>query len=139
MLAYLIEDVVMRARPSAPIALAAERFGSFPSLHAALSVSVYALGIALVLRKSHSRHRRRIGAFVGVAFVISIGFSRLYLGVHYPLDVLGGYLVGFGWLYWGFKMRGGGEKIKLGCVFDNIRRDLSGRGGRPRHYLASFE
>ncbi|HBC44485.1 MAG TPA: hypothetical protein DCZ54_02970, partial [Candidatus Vogelbacteria bacterium] len=31
----LIKDVVMRARPSAPIALAAERFGSFPSLHAA--------------------------------------------------------------------------------------------------------
>jgi len=102
----LIKDVVMRARPSAPIALAAERFGSFPSLHAALSVSVYALGIALILRKSHSRHRRRVGAFVGVALVISIGFSRLYLGVHYPLDVLGGYLVGLMWLYLGLRMSG---------------------------------
>jgi len=43
---------------------------------------------------------------VGVALVISIGFSRLYLGVHYPLDVLGGYLVGLMWLYLGLRMSG---------------------------------
>ncbi len=100
----LIKDVVMRARPSAPIALLTERFGSFPSLHATLSVSVYALAIALILRRTHSRHKRRVGVLIAMSLVVSIGFSRLYLGVHYPLDVLGGYLVGLIWFLLGRKM-----------------------------------
>jgi len=102
----LLKDVVLRVRPSASLALITERFGSFPSLHAALSVSVYALAVFLLLRRTHSRHKRRVGVIIALVLVILIGFSRLYIGVHYPLDILGGYLVGFVWFYLGRRIAG---------------------------------
>ncbi len=102
----LLKDAVLRIRPVAPFALITERFSSFPSLHATLSVSVYALTIFLFLRRTHSRHKRRIGISIAISLVLLIGFSRLYLGVHYPLDILGGYLIGFVFLYLGRKIGG---------------------------------
>ncbi len=102
----LLKDLVLRVRPGAPFALITERFGSFPSLHAAFSVSVYALAIILLIRRTHSRHKRRVGLTLALLFVVLIGFSRLYLGVHYPLDILGGYLIGFVYLYLGRKIGG---------------------------------
>jgi len=39
----------------------------------------------------------RLGAGIAVAFVLAMGISRVYLGAHYPSDVLGGYAAGAGW------------------------------------------
>lgn len=54
-----------------------------------------ALAVTLLLWPTKWRMPVLIGAVVYVAL---IGFSRLYLGVHYPTDVLAGYLLGAGWV-----------------------------------------
>lgn len=70
---------------------------SFPSGHATLSAITY-LTIAALLARSQSSPR--IGMyFIVLAAVLTvlIGVSRIYLGVHYPTDVLGGWCVGAAW------------------------------------------
>lgn len=71
-------------------------FYSFPSGHAMMSMVVYgAIGYLLA---SHYRHRWR-EIVLGTAVLIgAIGFSRLYLGVHWPTDVIAGYAAGMIWL-----------------------------------------
>lgn len=61
---------------------------SFPSGHVAASVTV--ILIALYLFKI----RRMSLAITAIAFIIILGFSRIYLGMHYPSDVLAGVVVG---------------------------------------------
>jgi undecaprenyl-diphosphatase len=64
--------------------------GSFPSSHA---VNIAAAAFLL-----SRRYRRARWAAALVAFLV--GYSRIYLGVHYPLDVLGGWLLGMGLGWW---------------------------------------
>jgi undecaprenyl-diphosphatase len=70
---------------------------SFPSGHATASAVVYltigALLAATVTRWSHKAF------YLGVAIFLTliVGLSRMYLGVHYPSDVLAGWLIGAGW------------------------------------------
>jgi membrane-associated phospholipid phosphatase len=66
---------------------------SFPSWHAMSSVAVFGL-LALILARSFPRARVWLGA--GAALLaFSIGLSRIYLGMHWPTDVLAGFLAGW--------------------------------------------
>jgi membrane-associated phospholipid phosphatase len=86
-----------RERPFFPDPLATATTYAFPSGHALVSLAVFG-GIALVLAR-HLSTRRRALLFGAVAvLVIAIGFSRLYLGVHFLSDVLAGYAAGIAWL-----------------------------------------
>jgi undecaprenyl-diphosphatase len=70
---------------------------SFPSGHATLSGVVF-LTLAAIL--STSTERRRLQIFylaVGVLLTIIVGMSRVYEGVHYPTDVLAGWMIGSAW------------------------------------------
>jgi membrane-associated phospholipid phosphatase len=87
-----------RDRPFFPDPLATESTFSFPSGHALVSLAVYG-SIALVLARRLSTHTQRAVLLGGTAlFVLAIGFSRLYLGVHFLSDVLAGYAAGLAWL-----------------------------------------
>ena len=70
---------------------------SFPSGHAALSAITY-LTIAALLARNHSSFKIRV-YFISLAstLTILIGISRIYLGVHYPTDVVGGWCIGIAW------------------------------------------
>lgn len=71
---------------------------SFPSGHTAFAAALV-WGVVLVL--AHSGRQRAISGIAGVAFVAAVAFSRLYLGVHYPSDVLGSMLIATaGVLFW---------------------------------------
>jgi undecaprenyl-diphosphatase len=94
----LMKALVARPRPPAAIALYREPLYSFPSGHAAMAAAFYGfLAFSLARKNPRSRALIWLAAFL-LAFLI--GFSRVYLGVHYPSDVVAGWLLGgfFAWL-----------------------------------------
>lgn len=68
---------------------------SYPSGHALGSVVLYGF-LAYLLGRRLPQYRRLIYV-LAAALSLSIGFSRLYLGVHWPTDLVGGYIIGFLW------------------------------------------
>lgn len=83
-----------RARPELWERLVVESNFSFPSGHA-MGSSALAFTIVAILWNT----KWRIPAIVcGALYMLTIGLSRLYLGVHYPTDILGGWLVSFAWV-----------------------------------------
>ena len=90
----ILKSVFERARPDLWETLVREPGFSFPSSHAMASA---ALGAAIVVALWDSRWRW--WAFTAATFyIVFVGFSRLYLGVHYPTDILAGWLVSGGWV-----------------------------------------
>ncbi|OGY58129.1 MAG: hypothetical protein A3E61_01495 [Candidatus Colwellbacteria bacterium RIFCSPHIGHO2_12_FULL_43_12] len=89
--------VVIR-RPRPELAFYNEHTFSFPSGHAALSVVFYGF-IAYFLFRSIKKWEKKVAVLCAALFIISlIGFSRIYIGVHFLSDVWGGYLLGAIWL-----------------------------------------
>ena len=71
---------------------------SFPSGHALFSLCFYG-GLAIAASRSMQSAALKTGIWMAaVLLVLAIGGTRIYLGVHYPSDVLGGYLVAIAWI-----------------------------------------
>ncbi len=71
---------------------------SFPSGHALFSVCFFGGLAALLTHRINSRALQAAIWVAAVAIILLIGGSRVYLGVHYPTDVVGGYAVGIVWV-----------------------------------------
>lgn len=94
---WIAKNIVVRARPAA--GLIAETGFSFPSGHAAVSLVFFMLlymSLADLSNGYLKKHRvlRWVCLIVAIIMPILIGFSRVYLGVHYLSDVLAGYIFG---------------------------------------------
>ncbi len=76
---------------------------SFPSGHAVGSMVVYGF-IAYILAKEMQQHKYIVYAAASL-LIIAIGLTRLYLGVHYPTNIIVGYGIGFLWLVTCLKVR----------------------------------
>jgi undecaprenyl-diphosphatase len=87
-----------RVRPEVPWALVHEHSFSFPSGHSVLAMVMYGVIVYKTQDKLPSRWLRAALMLAALAMVVGIGVSRVYLGVHYPSDVAGGYFVGAVWL-----------------------------------------
>lgn len=85
-------------RPRPEMAVYAEHSFSFPSGHATIAVAFYGFVGYLLMRFSQSWNRKVNIFFTTILLIAAIGFSRVYLGVHYISDVWSGYLVGAMWL-----------------------------------------
>ncbi|MCM1984479.1 phosphatase PAP2 family protein [Lyngbya confervoides] len=70
---------------------------SYPSGHALGSMVLYGF-LAYLCARRYPRWRVLVYSIVSI-LILAIGLSRLYLGVHWPSDVIGGYGIGFLWLY----------------------------------------
>jgi undecaprenyl-diphosphatase len=87
----LLKLAFARARPSAFFDYPLPRSHSFPSGHAFFAASFFG-GLAILLSgRLHSPVLRAIVWVATISLILLIGFSRVYLGVHYPSDVLAGY------------------------------------------------
>jgi undecaprenyl-diphosphatase len=95
---------------------------SFPSGHALLSFCCY--GLLAALGSTYLRgHLRWLIRICAVALILAIGVSRIYLGVHYPTDVIAGYLVAIAWT------------ALVAAIYTHLARSKTGRSAR--HDLAS--
>jgi undecaprenyl-diphosphatase len=93
----LLKDLFARPRPPVDFHLTQVSHMSFPSGHAMLSAIIYLTLAAFLARLVQPRALKLY--FVGLASLLSllVGVSRVYLGVHYPSDVLAGWTAGFAW------------------------------------------
>jgi membrane-associated phospholipid phosphatase len=87
-----------RPRPAFSDPIATASGFSFPSGHAMVSLTVYGALAFVILATIKSRRARVLVLATAAALVLAIGFSRLYLGVHFLSDVLAGFSVGLAWL-----------------------------------------
>jgi undecaprenyl-diphosphatase len=86
-----------RPRPDLFVPAAKVFTASFPSGHAALSAITYMTLAALLARMTMSPRLRYYFMGVAIALTFMIGVSRVYLGVHYPTDILAGWCIGSAW------------------------------------------
>lgn len=92
---YLIlKNIFQRPRPPVAERLVEERGFSFPSGHATNNMAFYVLAIYLVYRNIKNRKIRNSIIVILSIMPILIGFSRIYLRVHYPSDVVAGFCLG---------------------------------------------
>lgn len=102
--AYVLKELIARPRPDVFMhAYTPTTLYSFPSIHAALSVAFYVF-ILWLLYDTLPAAWRHVANGAVTALILAIGFSRLYLGVHYPSDVLGGYILGGAFVLLGIKV-----------------------------------
>lgn len=93
----VLKHTFARERPDIALRLTEASSTSFPSGHAMAS-SIFYLTTGALLARMASRRREKT-YFVAAALLLTflVGFSRVYLGVHYPTDVLAGWCAGTGW------------------------------------------
>lgn len=87
-----------RDRPRVIERLADAGWHSYPSGHSMLAPVIYGFGLILLAESVRSRSARAV--LIGLALTLPplIAFSRVYLGVHYPSDVIGALFLGTGWV-----------------------------------------
>jgi membrane-associated phospholipid phosphatase len=92
----ILKQLFARTRPQLWERIVDVDFYSFPSGHAMMSMVIYSL-----LSYFFASHfpRWRVGFFsLAIMLIAAVGLSRLYLGVHWPTDIIGGYMAGLVWV-----------------------------------------
>jgi undecaprenyl-diphosphatase len=102
---FLLKIFINRTRPGASIAYYLEGSQSFPSGHSAVAIAVFGFIIYYLIHHLMGKDKKYILLILGTIFIGLIGFSRLYLGVHFLSDVIGGFLIGGLWLVAGVTFR----------------------------------
>lgn len=93
----LLKDIINRPRPISEH-LVQVSSSSYPSGHSMSAMAFYGFIFYLIMRFKKKDLLKVIFSFLCILMIALIGFSRIYLGVHYPSDVLGGWVAGFFWI-----------------------------------------
>src|SRR5262249_13358292 len=97
-LSEILKLVFRRARPEAFFGLVSPVTYSFPSGHSVMSACFYGVVAAILTTRMESRAGKIAIWTAAVLPAVAVGFSRVYLGVHYPSDVLAGYAAAAIWV-----------------------------------------
>jgi undecaprenyl-diphosphatase len=92
-----LKQLFHRARPDLHRLAEASNY-SFPSGHATMAFALYGVLTFLLWRHIPTRIGRAIVIIFSAIMIIAIGISRIYLGVHYPSDIIAGYFISAFWL-----------------------------------------
>jgi membrane-associated phospholipid phosphatase len=94
----VLKNIFQRKRPQELARrIALPKSHSFPSGHSLLSAATYPI-VAHHLVQRQSVGVQALVHTAATLTILTVGFSRIYFGVHFPSDVLGGFAAGFGWL-----------------------------------------
>lgn len=96
-LMFILKHLFNRPRPSIPLLYEAKGL-SFPSGHALMSITFYGLLIYIVFKTFRNAKAKWTLIVFLLLLILIIGFTRIYLRVHYTTDVIAGYCMGFLWL-----------------------------------------
>ncbi len=96
-IADLVKLAIHRQRPIEILPLVAASGYSFPSGHAVVAAATYTTAAILVCRTLQRRSNRILVISAAVLTIVLVALSRVYLGVHYASDSIGGILLGTGW------------------------------------------
>lgn len=105
----VLKHLFSRARPELWEHLVHESSFAFPSGHAMASMT---LALVIVHVGWHSRWRLA-ASILAAAYVLIIGFTRLYLSVHYPSDILGGWLAAAAWVLLVISIHSGSKRYTV--------------------------
>ncbi|MGX6978472.1 phosphatase PAP2 family protein [Vagococcus elongatus] len=94
---FLIKFLFERPRPSVKHLVPATHF-SFPSGHAMISIMLYGTMIIILAPYVRVNVFAKMAQVILALLIVLIGISRIYLGVHYPSDIIAGYLLALSWL-----------------------------------------
>lgn len=92
-----LKNAIDRARPTIEHLVTIKSL-SYPSGHAMSAMAFYGFLIYLLYKIKMPRWFRFTLTIIFSLLILGIGFSRIYLGVHYPSDVLGGFIAGLVWV-----------------------------------------
>ena len=98
LLNWILKSVFQRPRPLPFFGLTVPASYSFPSGHSLAAFCFYGALAALVTARLRSTFGSALVWAGAVVIIVAVGFSRLYLGLHYPSDIIGGYATGFVWV-----------------------------------------
>ncbi|MDN4525237.1 phosphatase PAP2 family protein [Fictibacillus fluitans] len=90
---FFLKDVYERKRPSVHQLVEIGGY-SFPSGHAMISAGFFGLLFYFLAHHINQTWAKRLVAVLGSLYIMLVGISRIYLGVHYPSDVAAGFLAG---------------------------------------------
>ena len=93
----ILKHIIQRDRPNIH-RLIKETGYSFPSGHAMMSMAFYGMLIFLIFKYVKNPVKKWVLIILLTIILLTIGITRIYLGVHYPSDVIGGFLVSFAYL-----------------------------------------
>ncbi len=98
LLNYLLKQIFHRTRPIEYF-LVNQGGLSFPSGHSMVTMTFYSTLAFLLAKKVEDSRKKRLIHIIAFVMICLMGISRIYLGVHWPTDVIGGYLAGYIFYY----------------------------------------
>jgi undecaprenyl-diphosphatase len=94
---WILKEAFARARPDVVPHLREVMSSSFPSGHALTSAAIYLTLGTLLMRIAEGRLAKYYCIAIAMFVTFLVGVSRVFLGVHYPSDVMAGWLIGMSW------------------------------------------
>ena len=95
---FLLKEIFQRTRP-VEYFLVNQGGLSFPSGHSMVTMTFYTTLAYLLAKNTKNANKKRLIKIIAYVMIILMGISRIYLGVHWPTDVLGAYLIGYIFYY----------------------------------------